>query len=320
MDPPQPSRRAAVLALKLLVLAAVVWGVWRTIQEGWEGLGEQQWSVSWGWLVASGAIYATGLLPAAWYWRRAMMALGGRPDWTDALPAYFAGHLAKYVPGKVLVVALRAGMLPRHAVPLRVAMISVFLETFTTMAVGAAWAVALAPLVLELSRSELAGALSLVVMIGLPTWPPLARRLVRYAARLRRVDSAGPEQIDTIVEGIDLRLMFVGWCAGSLLWILFGLSLGAMIKGVEGAEVSLIGDLPLLVSSIALSMVAGFASFLPGGFGVRDVVLVGLLAPRFGDSTALIVGVGLRLVWIIAELVVYAILNVGCKYLARRRA
>jgi uncharacterized membrane protein YbhN (UPF0104 family) len=297
-----------VLAIKVLVLAAVVWGVGHTLLRGWDGLSEHQWRLSWAWLATSGALYGMGLLPAAWYWRRAMIALGGRPDWLQTLTAYFAGHLAKYVPGKVLVVALRAGLLPRTLVPLRAAVISVFLETFTTMAVGAAIVVALSPLVLALEGGRIALALAIVALLGVPTLPPVARWLIVQVEQLRTQSAALAQQTDSSVPKIDVALMLSGWLAGAVLWTLFGLSLGAMIRAIDATPISAWYDAPWLISAVALASVAGFVSLMPGGFGVRDLLLVELLAPRVGETTALVAGLGLRLVWIVSELVVYGIL------------
>jgi uncharacterized membrane protein YbhN (UPF0104 family) len=46
--------------------------------------------------------------------------------------------------------------------------------------------------------------------------------------------------------------------------------------GVE--ELHPIYELPRLVAAVALAVVAGFVSMLPGGLGVRDLALVQLLS------------------------------------------
>lgn len=305
------TNRLGLLALKLLVLATVVWGVGRTLLSGWSKLAELTWDVSWPWVAVAGVLYVFGLLPSAWYWRRSMIALGGRPGWADTLKAYFAGHLAKYVPGKVLVVVLRAGMLPRAAVPLGVGVVGVFLETLTIMTVGAFLVAVLSPVLLELDKRTAAVALAVAVAVGLPTVPPVARGIIRRVMRHSSVGEPAGQGTPPSLEGLNLRLMVEGWLASGLFWTLLATSLGATLNAIGVAGVSSIGQLPVLIAAVALANVAGFVSMLPGGLGVRDAVLVGVLAPRFGDAPALLAAVGLRLIWIVTELAVCGILYVG---------
>jgi hypothetical protein len=296
--------------MKVLLLTAVVWGVGGALQRAWRELGDYEWAVSWPWALAAGGFYLLGLLPAAWYWRQAIVALGGRPDWPLTLRAYFAGHLAKYVPGKVLVVVLRAGMLTRQQVPMLAAIVAVFLETLTTMAVGAFLVAALAPLVVGMDWLLVALAVAVAVAVGLPTVPPVARWCTEQVALRKWTGQRNADAVPIPIERIDYRLMAEGWAASFLLWISFGASLGAMLRAVGVTDLSLVNDAPLLVASVALATVAGFVSFLPGGLGVRDAVILGLLAPRFGDATALLAAVGVRLIWLLTELAVCGILYI----------
>jgi glycosyltransferase 2 family protein len=59
--------------------------------------------------------------------------------------------------------------------------------------------------------------------------------------------------------------------------------------------------------------VTGFLSLLPGGIGVRDALLMQLLAPLCGDANALIAAVLVRLVWLVSELAACGILYVGAR-------
>ena len=56
------------------------------------------------------------------------------------------------------------------------------------------------------------------------------------------------------------------------------------------------------VASIALAMVVGFASLLPGGAGVRELTLAVVLAPVIGNSQALLAAILARLLFIVVEL------------------
>jgi glycosyltransferase 2 family protein len=70
------------------------------------------------------------------------------------------------------------------------------------------------------------------------------------------------------------------------------------------------GDIPVLTACAALAVVLGFVSFIPGGFGVRELVVTTLLAPlaEFGTARALAAAVLLRVIWLLSELFASAIL------------
>ena len=56
-------------------------------------------------------------------------------------------------------------------------------------------------------------------------------------------------------------------------------------------------------------MVAGFLSLLPGGVGVRDYLVMALVAPMFGSEVvAVCAAVLLRIVWLLAELLMCGVL------------
>ncbi len=71
-------------------------------------------------------------------------------------------------------------------------------------------------------------------------------------------------------------------------------------------------ELPLLTATVGLAMVAGFISLIPGGLGVRDWILMTLLAsqPQYGAKVAIVSAVLLRIVWLLSEVAVSAILYV----------
>ncbi|MCA9267324.1 MAG: hypothetical protein KDA41_02585, partial [Planctomycetales bacterium] len=139
------------------------------------------------------------------------------------------------------------------------------------------------------------------------TIPPLFRRVVR----LLRLSKAKAD-IDDLLMRLSFRLMACGWIANLVAWPLNGLSLWATLKAIPSTTEIAAGPfamLPLLTAAMALAVVAGFVSMLPGGVGVREFVLNALLAPIFG-RLAIVSVILLRLVWLLAELVVSGILYV----------
>ena len=86
---------------------------------------------------------------------------------------------------------------------------------------------------------------------------------------------------------------------------------GFTLEGVNGSDGG-------VTASVALAMVGGFLSLIPGGVVVREAVLAELMVPHFevimphlGQVIAVVSALLLRLVWLVAELVISGILYVG---------
>jgi uncharacterized membrane protein YbhN (UPF0104 family) len=322
-----PRRRWIVWAFRIGVLVLVLLGVRGTVVNAWDKLSQHEWHVQPAWLIAAGALYALGLVPMAWFWWRALASLGQPAPWPATLRAYFVGHLGKYVPGKALAVILRVAAVGKWVKSIRVALVSTLLETLTMMAVGALLAAVLSMVVLKLEWTLSALALGIAAACAAPTIPPVARFLARIGAlRLKQPtgiisqtnDDAGSNEQATKAgsefDGIHLPLLASGWLASCVCWLLLGLSLGATLRAIGVTELNPVAQLPILVAAVTFAVVSGFASMLPGGLGVRDLLLMQLLAPHFGDANALVAAVLMRLVWLVSELCVCVILYVGVKF------
>src|SRR5690606_94835 len=141
--------------------------------------------------------------------------------------AYYIGHLGKYVPGKAMVVVLRAALLSDKQVDTKMATISVFVETLTMMAAGAFLALIYMLRYVTDNRVLHQMAYGLLLLTLLPTLPPLFRRII---VRMRLVTQA---QIDAgFLTGYNFRLVAQGWLASVLTWLLLGMSLWACLKSI----------------------------------------------------------------------------------------
>ena len=75
-----------------------------------------------------------------------------------------------------------------------------------------------------------------------------------------------------------------------------------VIRGIPGCELHP-EHFWLTLACVSLATVAGFVSLLPGGIGVRELVLIPLLGPTIGPANAIIAAIVIRLVWLASELV-----------------
>jgi glycosyltransferase 2 family protein len=310
---PAATRRLAIIGLKLVVLAVVLWSGHRTISAGLADLRQNGWSLTElrpGWAIAAGLLYLVSQLPCGWFWHTVLLALGQSVMLPRALRAYYIGHLGKYVPGKAMVVVLRAALVGSPHVKTSLAVAAVFYETFTAMAVGSV----VAAIILLASHHEqtwlILGALALAAIVGVPTWPPLFERLMRRF----KTAPANTEDSNSSIR-LSIGLVLRNWFAIACGWFFAGASLCGTIRAIGVENLNALSDLPLCTATVALAVAAGFVSMLPAGVGVRDIVLLQLLAPRLeqlspqnGQALALIAVIVLRLIWLASEAILAAFL------------
>jgi uncharacterized membrane protein YbhN (UPF0104 family) len=312
---PKRRRRWWLAALKLAVVAAVFVAVQGTVRDAIDNLADYQWQMHIGWLALAGLLYVAAWVPMAWFWQQVLAALGQTTDSLTALYAYFVGHLGKYVPGKALVLVIRIGLLPKRVISIRLGVASVLLETLTLMSVGAVLAAVLSLFVMRHDLRLAVAASITAVIVGLPTIPFITRRLLKRLASQPvangELGDVSPSDQSVIEHQITARLLADGWMASILCWIVLGLSMWATLRGIGVETVHPLVHLPVLVAAVAIAVVAGFASMLPGGLGVRDLLLIQLLSPVCGEPNALIAAALWRLVSVLSELVICVILEIA---------
>ncbi len=306
----KPTKKRLFLAAKVVAFALVVWFVRGTLLDAWRQLGEHEWSLRPGWLAAACGLYLLGLLPAGVFWWRLLRVCGQDARIGETLRAYYIGHLGKYVPGKAMVVVLRAGLIHGTRVDPGVAAASVFAETLTMMAVGAGVAAAVLAIRVHDERALFWGAIGLAIVSLAPTIPPVFHRL----ARLAGVGRSRPEVLEDLRK-LGYQSLMAGWIGMTLVWGFLGLSLWATIRAVGIDGLGPLEHFTGYLAAVSLAMVAGFLSLIPGGLGVRDVVLLRLMARLLPLSAgeAALAAVMLRLVWLVSEVAISVILYFGAR-------
>ena len=309
----QPSERKQRIkaAVKLVIGLMVVFFIGQAFLKARQEFAENHFEISqvrWSWLAISGSLYLVGLLPMGLYWYAILRSLRQKPTLGEILRAYFIGHLGKYVPGKAMVVVLRTDLIRSGRVDTGLAAVSVFAETLTMMAVGAALAAGVVAVQFRERTDMVLLALGLMLAAGVPTIPPIFRRVVAAIQRRR-----GGEEIP--LDGLTMRLMGVGWLLAASSWVLLGLSLWATLRAIPlpATDVGPVDMLPRLTACVSLAMVAGFLSMIPGGVGPREWIQIELLSAPFGNVIAIVSAVLLRLVWLLSEILISIILYVSVR-------
>lgn len=325
-----PGRSLLIAALKLGILALVIWGGHRTIMQAIDDLRAGDWSVEQlqpAWLIVAALVYTVGMIPAGLFWHRVLAEMGQRSPLGRTLRAFLIGHVGKYVPGKAMVFVIRAGLIKGTQVRTGVAVAAIFYETLTTMAIGAAMAAIFLTMGYWEEHWEVAiVAAGLALALGFPTAPYLFNRLLAVLKKDELEERAGSAAKGKAVRAevapaarIHVAHLVPGWVGIAAGWVFFGLSLWAVIRGMGETKLGPLEGLPLYISAVALANVLGFVSLLPGGVGVREVVLLELLAPDFGAAVAGAAAIILRLVWLGAEVILATVLYFSGQRLVLRR-
>lgn len=311
-----PARRKWILALKLVVAVLVVLAVGRHVVKTWRDLhsGGRALHFDLGYLALAIGLYLAGLCVFGVFFWRILAASATPVGLLAAIRAYLISHLGKYVPGKAMVVLIRAGLVAQAGARPATAAFATLYETLTMMAAGglmAALGFALRPvaplrLALGSERGVPLPPLLLSLILAIPFWAMIWPRVFpRLSAWISLpFPGVGPEALPRFSGS----LLGVGLACSAVGWILMGLSQVAVVWALDPAGVA-VREWPLLVASVAVATVAGFVVALPGGLGVRELVIMTTLAPAMGADLAVVAALALRLAWVIGEVAAALLLS-----------
>ncbi|HEX4143984.1 MAG TPA: lysylphosphatidylglycerol synthase transmembrane domain-containing protein [Pirellulales bacterium] len=288
---------------KLAVLGMLIWFVRSALVKAFDDLEHHEWHVAWSWLAAAACFNVLGMLPAADYWYRLLRACDQEIGPYAALRAYFVSQPGKYVPGKAIVLVLRAAMVRPLQVPTTLITATSILETLTNLADGALVALIIrAPQLLQ-DLKLLAAVVAMLLVTGLPILPPLFKLVMRYSGMVKLNPSAIKK-----LDGIGFRTVGLGCLTMAGGWWIQGLTLWAILRALGALDGGPLENWPLHTAVVALSMVAGFLAFLPGGIGAREFVIIELLKPVYGDTPAVVAAILLRFISVVSDALLSIIL------------
>ncbi len=293
--------------ITFVVLIAVIGSLYTTIGQlernpiAWE-------KVQYFWFLPAFFGSLAALHCAAWFWWQTLSFLHEPQRLASTFAAFFWSQLGKYVPGKAMVVVIRTAHSTAHGVPLAIAIASTFLETLLWLAVGSFIAAVGLWLFFSTRPDLFLLALAVAVVFGWATFPPVFDRLVRRLTPRRlstaTTSSETPPASKTISDAGGFRISWTaygkGWLVLTLGWVLVGFSTWCIYRALPGHTVGLEMFGPLL-TAIALATSIGFITLIPGGLGVRELVLLPLLAPQLGIDQAVAIAIIARLMSMAAE-------------------
>ena len=294
-----PGRRPGSRTLARVLVLVVVAAALVALARGWDDTAVRLRAADLRWVGVALLLGLGNVLAAALAWRSALAALGSPLPVRPAVAVFCAGQLGKYVPGSVWSLLLQAQLAAQRGVPRdRVVVAGLLALAEGLAALLAVGVVAVPSLLTGLGASDggalaggLAGLALAVAGLAAATSPRLVAgvlgRLLRWTRR--------PPLTRAPDRSALLRVLSAGG-AGALGLGAHGAALAAAVGASPATCAATAGGL-VLASAIGL-----LALPVPAGVGVREAVLVAVLAPVAPVPTALAVAVLSRLVLTVSDL------------------
>lgn len=292
--------------LQLVALLLVGWGIYRALAPG---LAELNWDDL--------ARYRPGAVPLiiatvmllivyamhALIWRSITEALGQRrlalrPAWR----VYFVSSLGRYLPGKLWQIAGMAVLAKRFGIAPLAATAAHLLGNLGFLTMGMIVLAALLPA--EYGWGASLAALGLIALAATLFVIGGTERGKQYRHAL--LARFGPKVADaaTLLDRLTLDRA-AGWWAGyGFSWIILGgafvVFVNAFVPGSSAYSLRLAG-------TVAASYLVGYLFFTPAGIGVREGVMLTLLATVIPMPAAVLVSITSRIWFTLAELLPLAV-------------
>jgi len=296
------------LAARVLLVGAIVFFLGLFIYRDWAKLSTMQFTFrAWPFLASLPLVLAFFFQQATTWWI-ILNGLGKRMPWREGVAVWFASQISKYVPGKVMLPLVRFGYCKRRGIDVGRVTLAIYLEL--SLMTGSVIAVAL------LTAIGWGGEIwnSLAAKISWPgggdslRWVTLAlvpATLIGVHPRLLQwvinIGLRAMKKAPVLIDITYLKMLLLGlWCIMG--WIVYAYACWLLAVAVGFDDPS---QMLRIAGAFLLSWVIGFLSFVtPGGIGVREAVLVALLAlsgMEFGAAAA--AAVLCRLQWTGVELI-----------------
>jgi len=245
-------------------------------------------------IVLAALLWSCGAPLLALAWRTMLRGLDVRRSWRELLAIVGITQFAKYVPGNVAQYIGRVGMSLARGIPARPLAVTLVLETLLVIAAavvmgvgtGALSEVGLQAVRLHGAQLALIAALVALAIAGLFALRRIAPSLLKRFA---------PKYAPTL-DGTLLPPQASLACAFALYCVMYaGMGIGLILLAhflLPGAP----DDDWLLIAVFALAWVVGFVTpGAPGGLGVREGLMLLMLAPVYTTTAASVLVIALRI-------------------------
>jgi uncharacterized membrane protein YbhN (UPF0104 family) len=246
-------------------------------------------------LAIAGALICVlaGLVGTLRTWQHLLAGLGSPLPVTAAASVLFIGQLGKYLPGAVWPVLAQMELGATHQVPRHRSASASVLTMLASLLTGLLAAAVTLPLTGHAGSYRWAYAAVPVLLACLH--PRVLRRGMDWLLRLAR-----QPPLEHPLSGTALAWA-LAWSLSA--WVCNGLQIWLLVPDRSDASL-----LVLSVGAYAFAWCVGFLIvFAPSGLGVREVLLVTMLAPMVGAGTATAVALVSRVLTTVSDLLCAAV-------------
>ncbi len=305
-------KRQLVIVFKVVIVAAIVLFLGLAIYHNANNLRHTEFEFSLAPFVLSTLLLMATFVSQALLWQTVLGGVAKPIPASEGVAIWIASQVAKYVPGKVMLPLVRFGLCGRRGIDVGRTTLSIYVELALTMSAAFAMVLACLGWADPATWSVLAHTLrwtgdpAALRWILLPIVPTLLAgvhpRLLQWGINLGlRALKKEPVRIE--LSYARILVLFLLFAAG---WAVYGLSSWLLIRSLGPADPAL-G--PIIAGAFLASYLIGFFSFVtPGGVGVREAVLTGILMLwQFPFELAAVAAAVARLQWTGSELVLSAL-------------
>ena len=275
------NKKRLIFLLKLAILLTLLIGVGRFVHQAWLDISKNSteaniplsWrSIDWRFSFLALLGFCGVMLTSGFTWRWLAARMGDRTPALRAVGAYTFSQMGKYVPGKIALLLMRIDRAGRFGMTAGVCTLSTLLENALYMISGGlVGMVAIAHIAANLPPDK--------QKLGAWIWPVTIFALIVLASACHPrvfytlVNSLLKKMKKPLVaesEQLKLGTLIVGVLAFVPCWIFGGFALWASASCLHPLPIT---DCAWFVGAFSLSVIIGMASLLPGGTGIREVVL-----------------------------------------------
>lgn len=273
---------------KIAFAAAVIAAVAYALVTRWGALEAAAASARprWGYIALSCLLVLANYALLIQAWRVVLAGWGGELGFRESARVWTISNLGRYIPGKIWQIGTLAVMAQARGVSSTAAVGAALIVTVVNTVAGFVVLAATGARVLDVPAIGVAAIV--LVGAGVLIAPPFLPWFGRLVARITRRDFAIPR--------IPHRAIWIAALISAVSWVLYGLAFRVLTVGVLSMAPGAPG---LYVAIYTGSYLAGFlALIVPGGVGVREVVMAGALkGAGFGTGEAILLVVASR-VWL----------------------
>ncbi len=286
----RPFRKGLVWVAQAGLAVLVVWFVWRSAAGNLTQFRSLDVPLQFQLRMIVPAAFAVWLAYALLIiaWRTVLSGWQQHLPIGSAVRIWCVSNMGRYLPGKLWSVAGLAVLAQRKGVHGWAAVASSLAMQALSLGTGAGVVIAFLPQAGSPALLVVAIAVAVASIVAL-TLKPMVGALARVAR--------GKVQL----QPLRVTAMLIGAGATLSAWVLYGMAFRLLALGIVPASAP---SLPLAMGAFTGAYIVGlFSIFAPGGVGIRELMLVGFLAPTMGGGPALAVSIGSRLLWTFTEVV-----------------